>query len=229
MTNEIKEAITEALELVYLKKIIKGELFKAVNEDKEDKEPEDWITIKGNKVPIFNKNKKQEEATEWVEEKQNYIAEKYKNYQEFEQAYKNYIDVEPENYKYNTIEETLKDLDIKENKPLIIKTPIGKENITTNSIEHIVNGGGNSHPPDKTRFKSINKMIETLKTPLLIIEKNNNKYYFKVFKSKDSKNKNDMVVISPEDEVYTNFPIDRGSWFFKQIKTGKIKYDILSQ
>lgn len=44
MTNEIKEAITEALELVYLKKIIKGELLKAVNEleAKNDR----WITLK---------------------------------------------------------------------------------------------------------------------------------------------------------------------------------------
>lgn len=33
MTNEIKEAITEALELVYLKQVIKGELFKAANEE----------------------------------------------------------------------------------------------------------------------------------------------------------------------------------------------------
>lgn len=44
MTNEIKEAITEALELVYLKQLIKGELFKAVNElqAKNDR----WITLK---------------------------------------------------------------------------------------------------------------------------------------------------------------------------------------
>lgn len=44
MTNEIKEAITEALELVYLKQLIKDELFKAVNEleAKNDR----WITLK---------------------------------------------------------------------------------------------------------------------------------------------------------------------------------------
>lgn len=163
------------------------------------------------------------------EDEPNYIAEKYKNYKEFETTYKNYIDTEPENYKYNTVEETLEDLGIKENQPLVIKTPLGKENITVDSIDHIVKGGGTNHPPDKTRFKSINKMIETLKKPLLIIEKSNNhRYYFKIFKSKDNKSKNDMVVISPKDEVYTNFPIDRGTWFFKQIKTGKIKYDVLN-
>ena len=107
---------------------------------------------------------------------------------------------------------------------------MGSENITVNSVEHIINGGGDGHPPDKTRFKSVNKMIETLKTPLLIIEKSNNhRYYFKVFRSKENKSKSDMVVISPEDEIYTNFPIDRGSWFFKQIRTGNIKYDILKQ
>lgn len=44
MTNEIKEAIIEALELVYLKQLIKDELFKAVNEleAKNDR----WITLK---------------------------------------------------------------------------------------------------------------------------------------------------------------------------------------
>lgn len=44
MTNEIKEAITEALELVYFKQLIKDELLKAVNEleAKNDR----WITLK---------------------------------------------------------------------------------------------------------------------------------------------------------------------------------------
>ena len=124
---------------------------------------------------------------------------------------------------------TKKELGIEENKPLVIKTPIGTENITVNSIDHIVKGGGDSHPPDKTRFKSINKMLETLKTPFLVNEKDDKRYYFKVFKSQEDETKNDMVIISPEDEVYTNFPIDRGSWFYKQITKGKIIYDILDQ
>lgn len=73
-------------------------------------------------------------------------------------------------------------------------------------------------------------MLETLKAPLIITERNNNhRYYFKIFKALDDKTMNDMVIISPEDEIYTNFPIDRGSWFFKQIKKGKIIYDILPQ
>lgn len=42
MTNEIKEAITEALELVYLKQLIKDELFKAVNE--LEAQNDRWIT-----------------------------------------------------------------------------------------------------------------------------------------------------------------------------------------
>lgn len=241
MEYEIIEALKEAIEEFKarneLKSFIKSELVKAINE--KDK----WITIKGNHIPVEDDKTKPEAAEDFVKEKQennknnkvshedkpNYIAEKYKNYKEFETAYKNYIDTEPENYKYNTVTETLKDLEIKENQPLVIKTPLDEENITIESIDHIVKGGGTNHPPDKTRFKSINKMIETLKKPLLIIEKSNkHRYYFKIFKSKDNESKNDMVVISPKDEVYTNFPIDRGSWFFKQIKTGKITYDILN-
>ena len=164
------------------------------------------------------------------EDEINYISEKYQNYKDFLNAYKNYIEKEPEDYKYNTINETLKDLGITKNNPLIVKTPLGDENITVNSIEHIINGGGNSHPPDLTRFKSINKMLETLKKPLLIIDKNDNhRYYFKIFQAKQDKTMNDMVIISPDDEIYTNFPIERGNWFFKKIITGNIKYDILNQ
>lgn len=153
------------------------------------------------------------------------VAQKYAQYNDLENDYKEFIAKEPENYDINSIDEVLKDLGITQNQPLKIKTPIENVNISVKSIEHIVGGGGESHPPDVTRFKSINKMLATLKDPMFINEVSGQKYYFKIFQN-DDKSKKDIVIVSPDNEVFTNFPVDRSNWFFKTLKQGKTIYDI---
>lgn len=70
MNKEIvKQALNEALELVYFKQLIKGELLKAINEDKE--EPKSWITIKGNHIPIKKGKTKKEAIEEFIQNKEN--------------------------------------------------------------------------------------------------------------------------------------------------------------
>ena len=142
------------------------------------------------------------------------VAQKYAQYNDLENDYKEFIANEPENYDINNIDEVLKDLGITPNQPLKIKTPIESVNITVKSIEHIVGGGGESHPPDVTRFKSINKMLATLKEPMFINEVDGQKYYFKIFQN-DDKSKKDIVIVSPDNEVFTSFPVDRSNWYCK--------------
>lgn len=153
------------------------------------------------------------------------VTRKYAQYNDLENDYKEFIDKEPENYDINNIDEVLKDLGITPTQPLKIKTPIENVNISIQSIEHIVGGGGENHPPDVTRFKSINKMLATLKEPIFINEINGQKYYFKIFQN-DDKSKKDIVIVSSDNEVFTNFPVDRSNWFLKTLKQGKTVYDI---
>lgn len=202
--NDLKEAIFEAFEYITLKNFVKSELLKAINDSEfESKHPRNPDgTFRGNNV-----------------------TNKYAQYNDLEKDYAEFIEKEPKDYKYNTVEETLKDLNITEEKPLKIKTPIEEVNITVKSVEHIINGGGDSHPPDKTRYKSVNKMLATLKRPLFVNEINGNKRYFKIFQD-DNKSKKDIVIVQPDKEVYTNFPADRSSWFFKMLKEGSTIYDI---
>lgn len=35
-----------------------------------------------------------------------------------------------------------------------------------------------------------------------------------------------MVIVKQENEVFTNFPVERSGWFFKKLKEGKTLYDI---
>lgn len=153
------------------------------------------------------------------------VAIKYKQYNDLENDYLEFIENEPEDYKFNNKEEIFKDLGIDENNPLLIETPIEDIKVTTKSIDHIAGGGGDGHPPDKTRYKSINKMLETLKKPMFVNEIDGKKVYFKIFKN-NTDSKKDMVIIKQDNEVYTNFPVDRSSWFFKNLKQGKTIYDI---
>ena len=153
------------------------------------------------------------------------VGIKYEQYNDLENDYREFIENEPEDYKFNNKEEIFKDLGIDENNPLLIETPIEDIKVTTKSIDHIAGGGGDGHPPDKTRYKSINKMLETLKKPMFVNEIDGKKVYFKIFKN-NTDSKKDMVIIKQDNEVYTNFPVDRSSWFLKNLKQGKTIYDI---
>ena len=152
----------------------------------------------------------------------------YASYNDFVNEFSDYIEDVPEDYKISDVEEVKKDLGVSENQPKIIKTPIEEVELRADRIEHIINGGGDGHLPDKTRYKCINKMLATLERPNIIVGYDNgNKGYYKVFKG-ENKNKNQIVSIHKDengDFVYTAMPSDKGSnYFIKQINKGNILY-----
>lgn len=152
----------------------------------------------------------------------------YASYNDFVNEFSDYIEDVPEDYEISDVEEVKKDLGVSENQPKIIKTPIEEVELRADRIEHIINGGGDGHLPDKTRYKCINKMLATLERPNIIVSYDNgNKGYYKVFKG-ENKNKNQVVSIHKDengDFVYTAMPSDKGSnYFIKQINKGNILY-----
>lgn len=139
-----------------------------------------------------------------------------------------YIEEAPEDYKIYDFVKALKDLNISEKNSLQITNPYETVNITEESIWHIVTGGGDGHEPDVKRFKSINKMLATVKDPNLITEdENGKKAYYKLFKD-NNKIKRQFVVLFDKNnmpEVYTTMPVDKDKkYFINQINRGKIKY-----
>lgn len=152
----------------------------------------------------------------------------YASYNDFINEFSDYIEDVPEDYEISDVEEAKKDLGVSENQPKIIKTPIEEVELRADRIEHIINGDGDGHLPDKTRYKCINKMLATLERPNIIVGYDNgNKGYYKVFKG-ENKNKNQVVSIHKDengDFVYTAMPSDKGSnYFIKQINKGNILY-----
>ena len=152
----------------------------------------------------------------------------YASYNDFVNEFSDYIEDVPEDYEISDVEEALKDLGVSENQPKIIKTPIEEVELRADRVEHIINGGGDGHLPDKTRYKCVNKMLATLERPNIIVGYDNgNKGYYKVFKG-GNKNKNQVVSIHKDkngDFVYTAMPSDKGSnYFIKQINKGNILY-----
>ena len=77
----------------------------------------------------------------------------YASYNDFVNEFSDYIEDVPEDYKISDVEEVKKDLGVSENQPKIIKTPIEEVELRADRIEHIINGGGDGHLPDKTRYK----------------------------------------------------------------------------
>lgn len=170
---------------------------------------------------LKTKEKELEKKLEELRGKRENITSKYKNYQELEKSLKNYLEPEPPDYKITDIETTAKDLGITKESPKIIKTPLGEERITWGTIDHLYTR------KDKTRPKSINKMINTLENPHIVNEIDSKKYYFKIFSNED-KTIRDLSIASPEGEIITNIPIKRGNWIFNKILSlGKTIYNIL--
>ena len=152
----------------------------------------------------------------------------YSSYNDLVNDFSEFIEKLPDDYKINDAELAKKDLGVTEEKPRIIKTPIEELELRADRVEHIINGGGDGHEPDKTRYKCINKMFATLERPNIIIEyENNNKGYFKIFQGLD-KTKNQIVSIHRDEKgdfIYTAMPSDKGSnYFLNQINKGKILY-----
>ena len=136
----------------------------------------------------------------------------YKKLEELEKEFANFIEHSPEDYSIDNCAEALKDFGITKNKPLNINTPIGNVKIREDRFKHIFNGGGDGHLPDKTRYKSINKMLLTLKDPTIIVKnQTGKKTYIKLFK-KDNSSKSQVAVVFNDnngDYVYTSMPVDK--------------------
>ena len=152
----------------------------------------------------------------------------YTSYEEYETEFLPYIDEAPPDYEINNFEEALKDLGITEEKPLKISNPYETVNVTFESIKHIIGGGGDGHEPDTSRYKSVNKMIATLKDPNLITEDNSGKKrYFKLFDDKN-KVKRQFVILFNENDiptVYTTMPVNKDKkYFINQVNAGKPVY-----
>ena len=152
----------------------------------------------------------------------------YASYEEYETEFFPYIEEAPPDYETNNFEEALKDLGITEEKPLKISNPYETVNVTFESIKHIIGGGGDGHEPDTSRYKSINKMLATLKDPNLITEDNNGKKrYFKLFDDKN-KVKRQFVILFNENDVptvYTTMPVNKDKkYFINQVNAGTPVY-----
>ena len=152
----------------------------------------------------------------------------YTSYGEYETEFLPYIEETPLDYEINNFEEALKDLGITEGKPLKISNPYETVNVTFESIKHIISGGGDGHEPDTSRYKSVNKMLATLKDPNLITEDNSGKKrYFKLFDDKN-KVKRQFVILFNENDiptVYTTMPVNKDKqYFLNQVNAGKPVY-----
>lgn len=152
-------------------------------------------------------------------------ASKYKIYEEFEEDYKSLIEDSPEDYPFTDYNEIIKDLDIDNNKFKEIKSPIETIQVRARNIKHLTDN------KDKTRIKSLNKMLATLEKPLLINELDGKKVYFKLFKNADSTKKHLTVVGTDDDGNFltTTIPVKKDNWYFKQLKKGNTIYDSLSK
>ncbi len=177
------------------------------------------------------------ELNEYIEEKfdtsDKYINKaktnkNYSSYNDYEKEFSQYIENEPEEYKINDLDSALKDLGVTKEKPIKITNPYETVDIDYDSVYHIIKGGGDSHPPDKTRYKSMNKMLATVKDPNLITEdKNGDKRYFKLFKD-NNKIKRQFVVLFDRNNiptVHTTMPVNKDkAYFLREINKGIIKY-----
>ncbi len=147
----------------------------------------------------------------------------FKSFEELQEAFKNYIEEAPEDYKINNLEKALKDLGITKDKPKEVKTPYETIQVRARNIEHIINSEG-----DKSRYKSINRMFATLERPNIItINEQGKRAYFKIFAG-NNKTKRQITYVSTDEQgnfVLTTIPVKKESWFLKQINNGKIVFD----
>ena len=152
----------------------------------------------------------------------------YNSYNDFVKEFSENAENEPQEYTINNAQEAIKDLGITPENPKIIQTPIEKLQLRADRLEHIINGGGDGHPPDKTRYKSLNKMFATLERPDIVIQRENAaKDYIKVFKSDDGK-RNQIVFINSDengDFISTTMPVNKNKkYILDKLNGGEIIY-----
>lgn len=152
-----------------------------------------------------------------------YHQKEIKNFDDMLVEFSNDIEKTPDDYKINNLNEALKDLKISEDKPKEIKTPFETIQVRARNIEHIID-----RKDDKARYKSINKMFETLERPNIIIKReDDSRGYFKIFEN-NNKNKKQIVYVSTDklgNFVLTTIPVKRNKKFIDAINQGNIIYD----
>ncbi len=150
-------------------------------------------------------------------------TQNFNSFEEFQEAFKDYIEEAPKDYETNNLEEALKDLGITEDKPRKIKNPYETVEVRAGNIKHIID-----REDDKTRYKSINKMFATIERPNIItICENNERRYFKIFQQ-ENKNLRQITFVSTDTEgnfILTTLPAKRQSWFLKKLNEGNVIYE----
>lgn len=158
--------------------------------------------------------------------KEKYLNSKQSALKNFYDIHRNFTENEPEQYTgKKTIKNILKYLGSKDNKKAEIKTPIENVTITRNDVKHLLDDN------EKERSNNINKIVETLKKPNLVItvdsQENKKNYYLKTFNSKDKKTAHLQVIKCCKDGNFyvTNFHLKNGK-LNQLLKNGQITYDL---
>ena len=156
-------------------------------------------------------------------------AKNYNSFEDFVNEFSENMEETPEDYKINNLQDVLNDLGITEDTPLVVNTPTGTVSVRVSSIEHIVNGGDSTlHNPDKSRYKSINRMLAVLERPEIVIsDENGKKKYIKLFKG-NNKTKSQIAVVYNDvngDYVYTTIPVTKHKkYILKEVNSGNVIY-----
>ena len=156
-------------------------------------------------------------------------AKNYNSFEDFVNEFSEHMEETPEDYEINNLQDVLNDLGITENTPLVVNTPTGTVSVRVSSIEHIVNGGDSTlHNPDKSRYKSINRMLAVLERPEIVIsDENGKKKYIKLFKG-NNKTKSQIAVVYNDvngDYVYTTIPVTKHKkYILKEVNSGNVIY-----
>lgn len=156
-------------------------------------------------------------------------AKNYNSFEDFVNEFSENMEETPEDYKINNLQDVLNDLGITEDAPLVVNTPTGTVSVRASSIEHIVNGGDSTlHNPDKSRYKSINRMLAVLERPEIVIsDENGKKKYIKLFKG-NNKTKSQIAVVYNDvngDYVYTTIPVTKHKkYILKEVNSGNVIY-----
>ena len=192
------------------------------------------ITDKNGVERVVDINPINRETSGTIDEHMQYMnnlnnAKNYNSFEDFVNEFSENMEETPEDYKINNLQDVLNDLGITEDTPLVVNTPTGTVSVRASSIEHIVNGGDSTlHNPDKSRYKSINRMLAVLERPEIVIsDENGKKKYIKLFKG-NNKTKSQIAVVYNDvngDYVYTTIPVTKHKkYILKEVNSGNVIY-----
>lgn len=178
---------------------------------------------------IFNTNNKAAELYDMadigINNKQKYQKEGKSPIENFYTIHKNYTENTPDIYEGGkTFRDVLSHLGSTDNKTAYVKTPLEEIIFNRNNLKHLVI----DHPE---RLPDLNKMIQTLKKPNMIINGQRDgkdyRYYIKNFKE-DNENKAqfEVVRVAPDGTFYSTSYRLSNSKFNQIINEGQIVYDL---